>query len=180
MLQITAIRLPTCQEWDDFMGIEAVSERNEVAHWKGLYSWCHDEYPRHTLNRAVRGWVTARNWNYHSSSFRFSFTAFRPAFEFEDANATGEDGALFTVGTLYMDGQPVKVPQSPICGPYGDVSDYALGTKLEIRKALSDPVYQVQAIKSGSILMTDRNLLKTISWDDVQSACAWQPALDSA
>ncbi len=64
-----------------------------------------------------------------------------------------------------MDSKPVKVPQSPTRN--GDIPDYIPGAKLEMREALDDPSYQVQAIKAGDVLIADRVLLKNISWDDI-------------
>lgn len=57
----------------------------------------------------------------------------------------------------------MKVPQDPIW--YGDIPNYILGATLEFREAMGDPKYQVKAIKAGSVLIADRVLLKTISWN---------------
>ena len=95
---------------------------------------------------------------------------FRPAFEVLHPDPLTPDGTIITVGPLYMDGKPVKVPQNPTQN--GDVSDYIPGAKLEMREALDDPSYQVKAIKVGDVLVADRVLLKNLSWDDLMSSIA--------
>ena len=44
---------------------------------------------------------------------------------------------------------------------------YRNGTKLEFREPLDDPRYQIQAIKVDGIYIADRNLLYSISWDEL-------------
>ena len=156
-------RLPTYEEWDALMDI--VSESNKLAHWKDMYFWCQDESTVWALNRAVRGYRSARCWGEHTATNRNVYVGFRPAFDVLTTDHLVSDGTLITAGTLYMGGQPVRVPQNPICN--GDIADYIPGTKLEFRAALEDPAYQIQAIKVGNILIADRSLLKNISWEDL-------------
>lgn len=47
--------------------------------------------------------------------------------------------------------------------------NYIPGATLEMREALDDPDFQVQTIKVGDILVCDRNLLKMISWIDIEN-----------
>ena len=92
---------------------------------------------------------------------------FRPAFEIQNPDALGSNKVV-TVGTLYMDGRPVRVPEKPVLN--GDIWSYVPGSKLELRPALEDPAYQVRAIKAGNTLIADRTLLKYASWNDIQMA----------
>lgn len=167
MYQILKIRLPTCTEYDQLA--DTVKEDNGVMHWKGIYSWCQDADPNWASFRTVRGWVSARSWDYYIASDRYVYVGFRPAFEILDFDPMLSDGTIVTVGTLYMNGQPVKVPQNPVWN--GDVPGYIPGTKLELREVLDDADYQVRAIKVGSILIADRVLVKNINWFSVPDAC---------
>ena len=175
MLQITAVRLPTCQEWDDFMNMKAVSGCNEVTHWESMYSWCQDVDQHWASCRAVRGFSSAHDRNIRNVTTRDENIGFRPVFEILDTDALPSDEVM-AIGTLYMDGEPVRVPQVPVWN--GDIPDYIPGVRLEIREALDNPAYQVQAIKVDNILIADRNLLKCISWSDAQTARVCQPGQD--
>jgi hypothetical protein len=166
MLQIKKMRLPTCEEYD--LLATAVKEDNNRMHWNDMFSWCQDADPALASTRAVRGYHSARLWTRGNATARRAHVGFRPAVEIPNPDSLTPDGTIVTVGSLYMDGKPVKVPQSPTKD--GDIPDYIPGAKLEMREALDDPDYQVKAIKAGDILIADRVLLKNISWDDAQDA----------
>lgn len=170
MYQILKMRLPTCTEYD--LLADTVKEDSGVMHWKGIYSWCQDADPNWPSSRAVRGYRSARFWSNSTASYRYANVGFRPAFEILDSDPILSDGAIITVGTLYMGGQPVKVPENPAWN--GDVPDYIPGTKLELREALDDPANQIHGIKVGDVFITDRVLLKNISWNDAQTALVRQ------
>lgn len=170
MCQILKMRLPTCTEYDQLA--DTVKEDNGVMHWKGIYSWCQDADPNLASGRAVRGYLSARFWLNSTVTSRYANVGFRPAFEIQDSNPMLSDGAIITVGTLYMGGQPVKVPENPAWN--GDVPDYIPGTKLELREALDDPANQIHGIKVGDVFIADRVLLKNISWNDAQAALVRQ------
>lgn len=91
---------------------------------------------------------------------------FRPIFEILGPDILVPDGTILTVGTLYMNGQPLRVPQVPVYS--GDIPNYIPGAKLKIENPLEDPAYQIRAIKIGRILAADRVLLKKISWEDLE------------
>ena len=162
MLRINKMRLPTCEEYD--LLATTTKEDNDTMHWSHMYSWCQDEYPGSMSPRAVRGYYSARRWHYYAA-FRGVFVGFRPTFEVLHPDPLTPDGTIITVGTLYMDGKPVRVPKNPTWD--GDIPDYAPGTKLELRETLDDHAYQVQAIRVGDVLIADRILLKNISWEDL-------------
>lgn len=159
-----SMRLPTCAEWNALM--EATGGENDTIHWDSMYSWCADEDPAWETTHAVRGLLPNANQSYRYIACRDAAVGFRPVFEAADLNFA--DGTAAVVGTLYMGGQPVKVPQNPVWD--GDVQDYVPGAALELREPLENPAYQVRAIKLGNLLISDRNLLKNISWDDIQEA----------
>ena len=166
MLRINKMRLPTCEEYD--LLATTTKEDNDTMHWSHMYSWCQDEYPGSMSTRAVRGWVSARCWGSNGATNRNVDVGFRPTFEVLHPDPLTPDGTIITVGTLYMDGKPVRVSKDPTKD--GAVPDYIPGASLEMREALDDPDYQVQAIKAGDVLIADKVLLKNISWNDTQDA----------
>lgn len=166
------MRIPTNKEWDEFM--DTVQKDNNIAHWKNIFPWVHDLYleKEFPANCALRGGITACFWSWESSGTRFADLGFRPALDVLETDALasgGQSGGTVIIGTLYMGGKPVKIPQNPT--DEGDIVDYIQGTKLEMREALEDPAYQVTAIKVGKVLIADRCLLRNISSTDIRAAC---------
>ena len=94
---------PTNNEWDRFITREEVitglpapvssdldtnlnttdhnSTHNQLWHWVGVYSWCQETWAENASTRAVRGYASARYWNYYSSGYRYAFLGFRPVLE---------------------------------------------------------------------------------------------------
>lgn len=163
MLQIKKMRLPTSTEYDLLTGI--AKDDNAIMHWKNIYSWCQDVRPGFPSSRVTRGSRSARYWSSCIAANRYEDVGFRPVFEILGSDPLLPDGAIVTVGTLYMNGQPVQIPQNPVWN--GDIPNYIPGATLEFREPVGDPKYQVKAIKAGSVLVADRTLLKNISWDDL-------------
>ena len=160
----SGMRLPTCAEWDVLVDI--TGGRDDIMHWKEQFTWCKDALSELKPYQAARG--------YHSPKVRFGFhearrtldIGFRPVFVGLGPDSSTPDGRVVTAGTLYMNEKPVRVPQTPTSK--GDIPWYEPGAKLELREALDDPAYQIQAIKAGSILIADRALLRQISWIDLK------------
>lgn len=170
MLQIKKMRLPTRTEYD--LMVDAAKGGNTFMHWKDIFSWCQDTASDYASHRTVRGYYSARAWYLYNASTQYVTVGFRPAFEILDPDPMLSDGTIVTVGTLYMDGQPVRTPQNPTCR--GDIPDYIPGAELELRGTLDDADYQVRAIKVGSILIADRVLVKNINWSSAADACVCQ------
>lgn len=94
---------PTNNEWDRFITREEVitglpapvssdldtnlnttdhnSTHNQLWHWVGVYSWCQETWAENASNRAFRGCISARFWNYDSSGSRNVSVGFRPVLE---------------------------------------------------------------------------------------------------
>ena len=94
---------PTNNEWDRFITREEVitglpapvssdldtnlnttdhnSTHNQLWHWVGVYSWCQETWAENASNRALRGYYSARFWNYYSSGNRYVGVGFRPVLE---------------------------------------------------------------------------------------------------
>lgn len=169
MVQVTKMRLPTCEEWDRLVAI--TSGDDSLIHWNHIFSWCLDVSEAFlsmpASARAVRGWTSAQEWAHFHRSTHNTIVGFRPAFEFSGADDLA-DGDCVVVGNLCMNGKPVKVPGAPFSG--GDIPNYNPGVglepaaRLELRHMLDAPDYKVWAIKAGNVLIADRVLLRNISW----------------
>ena len=94
---------PTNNEWDRFITREEVisglpapvssdldnnqnstdlnSAHNKFWNWFYVYSWCQEVYADNASDRAYRGYISARRWNWHSSSTRSALLGFRPVLE---------------------------------------------------------------------------------------------------
>lgn len=163
-MEVKKMRLPTCEEWDRLADV--ADESDSIMHWRDMFSWCQDadNGPDWPLFRVIRGNGSARLRTSSDDVYRSVYVGFRPTFE-ADGIEDLCDGAVITVGTLYMNGHPVKVPVNPVMG--GDITRYLPGAKLEFQAAIDNPAYQVRAIKAGNVLIADRVLLNYISWGDI-------------
>lgn len=94
---------PTNNEWDRFITREEVitglpapvssdldtnlnttdhnSAHNQLWHWAGVYSWCQETWAENASYRAIRGYSSARVWDYFSSGHRSVDVGFRPVLE---------------------------------------------------------------------------------------------------
>lgn len=159
---LKSVRIPTGEEWNAFMDV--TDENNNIANWKDMLSWTLSA--GELVNRAARGHYSPRSWCCYAADDRSLYVGFRPAFELLNPDSL-ENGQRVIAGTLYMNGEPVPVPKNPVYK--GDILNYIPGATLEMREALDDPDFQVQAIKAGDVLVCDRNLLRMISSIDIEN-----------
>lgn len=167
------MRVPLDSEWDRLVDLMTGGDDAKF-HWTDMFSWVNDpENKRHfpMAFRVYRGYNSARYWNRNSASNWFVTLGFRPAVDilpsdplFSEVN----EGQSAVIGTLYMDGRPVKVPQKPTWN--GDIKDYVFKSSLKMGPALRDPAYQVTGIRVGDAFVADRCLVKFISYEDIENA----------
>ena len=94
---------PTNNEWDRFITREEVitglpapvssdldtnlnttdhnSAHNQLWHWVGVYSWCQETWAENALSRALRGYDSARDWNFGYAAYQHAIVGFRPVLE---------------------------------------------------------------------------------------------------
>ena len=79
---------PQSNEWD------AVLDKNSgyIKNWNGIYSWGQDTTRKNSLNRAVRGYTSARFWLYITATSSYPSVCFRPVLEVLNPDALGSDG----------------------------------------------------------------------------------------
>lgn len=166
----TALRIPTNEEYDQL--IKLTGGDDTKVHWRHVFSWVTDtenEYGLDTSYRAIRGGSSTRIYDWTTSSGRDADCGFRPACDLSpDALTSVKEGERMVMGTLYMAGEPVKVPKNPVAN--GDITAYVPGSKLELREALIDPDYQVMGFRVGNAVVADGCLLNMISYADIEAA----------
>lgn len=89
---------------------------------------------------------------------------FRPMFS---GDPSIPDGERISVATRYLSGTPVKVPEQP--DYEGDIPVFRTGDKIEFRKPLDDPEYQITATAVGGKLIADYCVLRNISWNELKA-----------
>lgn len=173
------MRLITPEEWKKMANL--VHGDDSKMHWKDMASWVTDPDNCHHASkegdRVCYGYYEAFRWFFSWVSTRHKPIGFRPVVDFSgELTFNGvplPPGMVITIGTLYMDDKPVRVPENPTSE--GDIEDYVLGTELELREPLDDPHYQVKAIYMGKgVCVADRNLLKKISYEDIEQTLVSQ------
>lgn len=66
-------------EWD--AALDAVGEDDTLWHWDHKFFWGQEPVSGSVSHRAIRGYDSARYWNYSSSGYRYAIIGFRPALE---------------------------------------------------------------------------------------------------
>ena len=66
-------------EWD--AALDAVGEDDTLWHWDHKFFWGQEPVSGSVSRRAIRGYISARNCNWSSSSYRSATFGFRPALE---------------------------------------------------------------------------------------------------
>lgn len=166
--QVPSLRIPFIREWDKLM--ELTSEDN-IIHWDGMSSWVHDDRPGigETSTHEARGFMPADRRSYPDRATQYQNVGFRPVVDFAEVPVDAKTGDVVVMGTLYMDGNPVRVPENPKIG--GDILGFTPGAKLKMGPMLDDPAYQMKGILLGdSVLVADRVMLKNISYEDILEA----------
>ena len=156
MVAIKKMRLPLSAEYAHLA--EFTHESDVWMNWSTALSWCKDEDPIHHALRKACGGTACKNQAFIPDDTRAETVGFRPAFEVE---TDIPDGQITIVGTLFMNGMPVKVPTC-----LKNTTEYIPGAKLELQPALEDENFQVRAIRAGDALIADRVMLKNITWDE--------------
>ncbi len=170
-------------DWDCIL---AHLEDTEQLNWRYIWSWCQEavgsDDPDRTLSeklsppdhRLVRGCVRSNSSSVAHVNARGSHLGFRPILEpvnpetLEpdlDRWADLPDGESIPLCSLYIDDVPIYIPQAPT--DEGDIPDYTPGSRIHLGWMDGDPAKHVHMIKCGPIFVADRNLLKNVSWDDL-------------
>lgn len=163
----------TAKEWDKL--VRATDGNDKRIHWKGMFSHVGPReskdilYPSHRL---IMGCIAPNHAEGATPTARSEKIGFRPtvrSFNSEVSMSGIKEGDTAVIGTLYMNGKPVPVPETPTYD--GDITTYSWGAELEMRRPIDDPHYQVIGIYIGDgVFAADRNLLKHISSESIYTA----------
>lgn len=75
-------------EWDKMMDL--YNESNDMTHFEDMYSWCKEAYYRYSSSRSIRGYITARYYNYGTASYANAYIGLRLALQRLDTASEDE------------------------------------------------------------------------------------------
>lgn len=170
------MRIPTDTEWaclqqvlsqppHEAFDFERGGRLDSLIHWSDAFFWVNASMGTSPENGTACGYYYS-NWYFEvPATSRSNFFRFRPAFDLAPgALPDVQNGERIIVGTLYMGDAPIQVPwrdERP-------ANYHRCVGPLEMRAALDDPHYQVVALRVDNVLISDRNLLKKISYTDIE------------
>ena len=79
---------PQSNEWDTILN----KDSGYIQNWNKMYLWGQDVSSVDASYRAIRGYDSARNWNYHHATTQSAFVGFRPVLEVLNADTLGSGG----------------------------------------------------------------------------------------
>jgi hypothetical protein len=80
--------VPQSNEWDTMLN----KDSGYIQNWNGMYSWGQDTVSVDASDRAVRGYISARFWNFSYASYSYPIVGFRPVLEVPKPDTLGSDG----------------------------------------------------------------------------------------
>jgi len=163
------LRLMTNKEWDRL--VKLTDGDDDLMHWHEIAALVAEDLAI-TSHAIARGWLGPSNLDTCGKDQRLNYLGFRPVLDDVCTDLVPrsiQDGQVVAVGTLFMGGEPVPVPQNPV-HTSGDIMKYVPGTALELRAPMDDPLYIVTGIKDKRKVYIDRCLLTNISYDDIIAA----------
>ena len=79
---------PKSNEWDTMLN----KDSGYIQNWNEMYSWGQDTVSVDASDRAVRGYISARFWNFSYASYSYPIVGFRPVLEVPKPDTLGSDG----------------------------------------------------------------------------------------
>ena len=151
-------------EWDSIL--DDLGEDDGLWHWSDGYFWGQETSRHLTSFRAVRGWESARYWNYYAVTARSVDVGFRPVLE-------PLPPAPMISGSLIGAGLKVYGPDADIAGELVEVTDYDL--VIELPRVLSSSALNVRRLGSNGSQWAHRDGYRlTID----RSAIIWMEKID--
>ena len=80
--------VPQSNEWDTMLN----KNSGYIQNWNEMYSWGQDTVSVDASDRAVRGYISARFWNFSYASYSYPIVGFRPVLEVPKPDTLGSDG----------------------------------------------------------------------------------------
>ena len=80
--------VPQSNEWDTMLN----KNSGYIQNWNKMYLWGQDTFSGSTSLRAIRGYTSARFWNYYNATYSCPYVGFRPVLEVLNADTLGSGG----------------------------------------------------------------------------------------
>lgn len=165
------MRFPTMNEYDKLRRL--TDERDDLMHWQNMFSFI--TYNTRRRDIFVTRGFTGANYGSGDAANRFyrgEYAGFRPAFTCLDPEKLPADlklGDVIVIGTLYVNGKPIPVPQEYKANAVCCIN--TLITKIELRRPLEEPDYAIWGIYIGDdVFVADRAVLRGISIHEIDTA----------
>lgn len=172
------VTIPSVVQWNAVIDTTShFSSFEKFFHTKGCFSWCQDDYPASLKSRQIRGGEYPRGVKIYTAKSRTDFIGFRPVLIPLNPDTLKPDssmldcipdGVALGLGSLYINGHsvPTKYPgddyvkNTPVYNPQSLV---------QLGDSALDLYSQLQFVKCGDFLIADRNILRNISWEDLDN-----------
>ena len=137
-------------EWDDILN--DLGEDDSLWHWDKMYFWGQETFRKGASDHAVRGYFSARFWNYYIATSRYVIVGFRPALEPLPPAPLISDSLIGATLKLYG-------PSKAFSGRLEEFSDYDLVIEPSAQQLIPADCKWVS--RDGSRIIIDRS---AITW----------------
>ena len=136
--------VPQSNEWDTMLN----KNSGYIQNWNGMFSWGQDVSSVGASRRAVRGYDSARNWDYGNASIQYANVGFRPVLEVLNPDTLGSDGMKVVtldlnggklggssdaIQIIVKNGSTFTAPMSGgLTRPDGDTGSYSCGSEATV------------------------------------------------
>ncbi len=172
------VTIPTVEQWNAVLDVTGhFSSFDKFFHTKRCFSWCQDDYPASLKSRQMRGGENPRNMMIYNAKSHVDFIGFRPVLIplnpdtlRPDASILDRipDGVILGLGSLYINGNSV-----PTMYPGNNYAEntpvFKPKSMIQLGDSALDLYSQIQFVKCGNFLIADRNILRNISWEDLDN-----------
>lgn len=162
------MRFPIFSEYERLCRI--VDNKNEAMHWDGNFSVILANVSPKRFE--ARGYASCLFGSGTSANphYRGEHTGFRPAFICANHEEIPEDikrGDVIVIGTLYVNGEPVRVPQEYDAETVHMVNDPI--SEMRLGPALDEPDYTIWGIYiERATFIADRPILRNMTIDEIE------------
>jgi len=155
--------IPTMEEWRTI--VNRLGSDSKLLNWENVFSWLADSDPDNQNRRLAAGYLSKDFLSDFPADRRNGVVGIRPIFRGAEHLYTElQDGEAVALGTLFMGDKCVHVSEHPI--KPNDIPKYIPGTFLSFRPLAEEGWSHIKVIKVGDYLVTDRVLLRGISWNE--------------
>lgn len=172
-------------EWDDLF--DHFGAGSDLLHFDKLASWCSGDASSHDfaesqVPKLLRGYLSSQHKEYLPPNRSEDYIGYCPVlcplepdvlFPGFTSFSSIPDGTILSFGTLFMNDNAVKIPLKPLnsggnCADWIEgTTKYKPGATLQLGDTARLVRKRIRFIKFGNILVSDRNILRGVSWSDL-------------